>query len=76
MVEVDVDFCYGERLAEIGAVRVDRNRPRQLDDALAETLNGYYKAEPNPNRTAPGRGRRRGGRAGDPGRGTGTTPSA
>jgi putative transposase len=36
---------YGERLAEIGAVPSIGTVGDSLDNALAETVNGYYKAE-------------------------------
>ena len=46
---------YGERLAEIGAAALDRHRRDSFDNALAETVNGYYKAEliRGPTRTGP-----------------------
>jgi putative transposase len=45
---------YGERLAEIGAVP-SVGSVGDFDNALAETVNGYYKAELiyGPARTAP-----------------------
>lgn len=36
---------YGERLAEIGAVPSVGTVGDSYDNALAETVNGYYKAE-------------------------------
>ena len=36
---------YGERLAEIGAVPSNGTVGYSYDNALAETVNGYYKAE-------------------------------
>jgi putative transposase len=36
---------YGERLAEIGAVPSIGTVGDSFDNALAETVNGYYKAE-------------------------------
>ncbi len=36
---------YGERLAEIGAVPSIGSVGDSFDNALAETINGYYKAE-------------------------------
>jgi transposase InsO family protein len=36
---------YGERLAEIGAVPSIGSVGNSFDNALAETVNGYYKAE-------------------------------
>ena len=36
---------YGERLAEIGAVPSIGTVADSYDNALAETVNGYYKAE-------------------------------
>lgn len=36
---------YGERLAEIGAVPSIGTVGDSYDNALAETVNGYYKAE-------------------------------
>ncbi|GAA1880788.1 hypothetical protein GCM10009836_72600 [Pseudonocardia ailaonensis] len=36
---------YGERLAEIGAVPLIGSVGDSFDNALAETVNGYYKAE-------------------------------
>ena len=36
---------YGERLAEIGAVPSIGSVGDSFDNALAETVNGYYKAE-------------------------------
>jgi len=36
---------YGERLAEIGAVASIGTVGDSYDNALAETVNGYYKAE-------------------------------
>lgn len=36
---------YGERLAEIGAVPSIGSIGDSFDNALAETVNGYYKAE-------------------------------
>lgn len=46
---------YGERLAEIGAVPSIGSVGDSLDNALAETVNGYYKAEliRGPARTGP-----------------------
>ncbi len=46
---------YGERLAEIGAVPSIGTVGDSCDDALAETVNGYYKAEliRGPARTGP-----------------------
>lgn len=46
---------YGERLAEIGAVPSIGTVGDSYDNALAETVNGYYKAEliRGPARTAP-----------------------
>ena len=46
---------YGERLAEIGAVPSIGTVADSYDNALAETVNGYYKAEliRGPARTAP-----------------------
>lgn len=46
---------YGERLAEIGAVPSIGNVGDSFDNALAETVNGYYKAEliRGPTRTGP-----------------------
>jgi transposase InsO family protein len=45
---------YGERLAEIGAVPSIGTVGDSFDNALAETVNGYYKSEliyePRPNR--------------------------
>jgi putative transposase len=45
---------YGERLAEIGATP-STGTIRDFDNALAETVNGYYKAELiyGPARTGP-----------------------
>ena len=68
---------YGERLAEIGAVPSIGTVGDSFDNALAETVNGYYKAElirgPARDRAVEDRrGRRaRHARAGC----TGTTPS-
>jgi putative transposase len=47
---------YGERLAEIGAVPSTATVGDSFDNALAETVNGYYKAEliRGPTRTGPG----------------------
>jgi putative transposase len=50
---------YGERLAEIGAVPSIGTVGDGFDNALAETVNGYYKSE-----LIYGRRRRRFGRAG------------
>ncbi len=52
---------YGERLAEIGAVPSIGTVGDSFDNALAETVNGYYKAEliRGPTRQAPGRPSRR-----------------
>ena len=36
---------YGERLAEIGALPSIGSVGDSFDNALAETVNGYYKAE-------------------------------
>jgi putative transposase len=36
---------YGERLAEVGAVPSIGTVGDSFDNALAETVNGYYKAE-------------------------------
>jgi putative transposase len=36
---------YGERLAEIGAAPSIRTVGNSFDNALAETVNGYYKSE-------------------------------
>ncbi|SDH53182.1 putative transposase [Pseudonocardia oroxyli] len=36
---------YGERLAEIGAVPSIGSVGDSFDNALAETVNGYYKAD-------------------------------
>jgi len=46
---------YGERLAEIGAVPSTGTVGDSFDNALAETVNGYYKAEliRGPARTGP-----------------------
>lgn len=46
---------YGERLAEIGAVPSIGTVGDCYDNALAETVNGYYKAEliRGPARSAP-----------------------
>jgi putative transposase len=46
---------YGERLAEIGAVPSIGTVADSYDNALAETVNGYYKAEliRGPARTGP-----------------------
>ena len=46
---------YGERLAEIGAVPSIGSIGDSFDNALAETVNGYYKAELiyGPTRTGP-----------------------
>jgi len=46
---------YGERLAEIGAVPSIGTVGDSFDNALAETVNGYYKAEliRGPARTRP-----------------------
>jgi hypothetical protein len=46
---------YGERLAEIGAVPSIGSVGDSFDNALAETVNGYYKAEliRGPARTGP-----------------------
>ena len=46
---------YGERLAEIGAVPSIGTVADSFDNALAETVNGYYKAEliRGPARTGP-----------------------
>jgi len=46
---------YGERLAEIGAVPSIGTIGDSFDNALAETVNGYYKAELiyGPARTGP-----------------------
>jgi putative transposase len=46
---------YGERLAEIGAVPSIGTVGDSYDNALAETVNGYYKAELiyGPARTGP-----------------------
>jgi transposase InsO family protein len=46
---------YGERLAEIGAVPSIGTVADSYDNALAETVNGYYKAEliRGPSRSAP-----------------------
>ena len=46
---------YGERLAEIGATPSIGTVADSHDNALAETVNGYYKAEPirGPARTGP-----------------------
>ena len=46
---------YGERLAEIGAVPSIGTVGDSFDNALAETVNGYYKAELiyGPARTGP-----------------------
>jgi putative transposase len=38
-------FRYGERLAEIGAVPSIGSVGDSFDNALAETVSGYYKAE-------------------------------
>ena len=48
---------YGERLAEIGAVPSIGTVADSFDNALAETVNGYYKAEliRGPARTGPWR---------------------
>ena len=48
---------YGERLAEIGAVPSIGSVGDSFDNALAETVNGYYKAEliRGPSAPAPGR---------------------
>jgi len=48
---------YGERLAEIGAVPSIGSVGDSFDNALAETVNGYYKAEliRGPARTGPWR---------------------
>jgi putative transposase len=48
---------YGERLAEIGAIRSIGTVGDSFENALAETVNGYYKAELIYGRPAPGRGR-------------------
>ena len=51
MLQQPVEFiqftsiCYGERLAEIGAVPSIGSIGDSFDNALAETVNGYYKAE-------------------------------
>ncbi|ASL18862.1 transposase [Mycobacterium intracellulare subsp. chimaera] len=46
---------YGERLAEIGAVPSIGSIGDSYDNALAETVNGYYKSELiyGPTRTGP-----------------------
>ncbi len=46
---------YGERLAEIGAIPSSGSIGDSFDNALAETVNGYYKAELiyGPARTGP-----------------------
>jgi putative transposase len=46
---------YGERLAEIGAVPSIGSIGDSFDNALAETVNGYYKSELiyGPTRTSP-----------------------
>jgi len=46
---------FGERLAEIGAVPSIGNVGDSFDNALAETVNGYYKSELiyGPARTGP-----------------------
>jgi hypothetical protein len=36
---------YGERLAEIGAVASIGSIGDSFDNVLAETVNGYYKAD-------------------------------
>lgn len=38
-------ICYGERLAEIGVVPSIGTVGDSFDNALAETVNGCYKAE-------------------------------
>ena len=48
---------YGERLAEIGAVPSIGSIGDSLDNASAETVNGYYKAELIYGRPAPTPGR-------------------
>lgn len=45
---------YGERLAEIGAVPSIGTVGDSYDNALAETVNGYYKAELIRGRARPG----------------------
>ena len=51
MLQRSVEFIqftsirYGERLAEIGAVPSIGSVGDSFDTALAETVNGYYKAE-------------------------------
>jgi putative transposase len=68
---------YGERLAEIGAVPSIGSVGDSFDNALAETVNGYYKAELIRGPPALGRGRlsRRSSSPRSAGC-TGTTPSA
>jgi hypothetical protein len=68
---------YGERLAEIGAIPSIGTVGDSYDNALAETVNGYYKAEliRGPARTAPGRPSKRSSSRRSAGC-TGTTPSA
>jgi putative transposase len=46
---------YGERLAEIGAVPSIGSVGESFDNALADTVNGYYKSELiyGPARTVP-----------------------
>ncbi len=48
---------YGERLAEIGATPSNGTVGDSYDNALAETVNGYYKTElvRRPARSGPGR---------------------
>ena len=62
---------YGERLAEIGAVPSIGTVGDCFDNALAETVNGYYKAEliRGPARERPALEDRRGRRARHPGLG-------
>ena len=68
---------YGERLAEIGATPSIGTVGDSYDNALAETVNGYYKAEliRGPARTGRGRPSRRSSSPRSAGC-TGTTPSA
>ncbi|GAB4722338.1 hypothetical protein MOKP126_18800 [Mycobacterium avium subsp. hominissuis] len=50
-----IRYSYGERLAEIGAAPSIGTIGDSFDNALAETVNGYYKAELiyGPARTGP-----------------------
>ena len=68
---------YGERLAEIGAVPSIGTVGDSFDNALAETVNGYYKTELDPRaRPAGSRGRPSRTSSWPPSAGcTGTTPA-